>query len=103
MAAVNPTLLTRSAIELAAMIRSGELRSRELVEAALAQVEARKDLNAFTFIDAEAALATADAIQPGDQRPFAGVPTAIKELNPVAGWPFTMGSDIFGDYHAPSD
>src|SRR5579875_153704 len=103
MPTANPALLTRSAIELAGMIRSGELRSRELVEAALAQVEARKDLNAFTFLDADTALATADAIQPGDPRPFAGVPIAIKELNPVAGWPYTMGSDIFGDYHAPND
>lgn len=96
-------VLTRSATDVAALVRSGEVRSRELVEAALAQVEANKDLNAFTFVDAEAALAAADAIQPGDPRPFAGVPMAIKELNAVAGQPFTMGSDIFGDFRAPQD
>ena len=103
MSAEMSSLLTRSAVELAALIRSGEIRSRELVEAALAQEQARRDLNAFTYVDAEGALAVADAIQPGDQRPFAGVPIAIKELNPVAGWPFTMGSDIFGDFRAPQD
>lgn len=97
------TLLTRSAVELAALIRSGEIRSRELVEAALMQVEANKDLNAFTFVDADGALAAADAVQPGDPRPFAGVPIAIKELNPVAGQPFTMGSEIFGEYRADHD
>ncbi len=96
-------LLTGSAMDAAALVRSGEVRSRELVEAALAQIEANKDLNAFTFVDAEAALTAADAIQPGDPRPFAGVPMAIKELNAVAGQPFTMGSDIFGDFRAPQD
>ncbi|HEU0027102.1 MAG TPA: amidase [Ktedonobacterales bacterium] len=96
-------LLTRSARDLAALVRSGEIRSRDLVEAALAQIEANRDLNAFTFVDAEAALAAADTIQPGDSRPFAGVPIAIKELNAVAGQPFTMASDIFGDYRAPQD
>ena len=103
MTAEMSSLLTRSATELATLIRSGEIHSRELVEAALAQEQARRDLNAFTYVDAESALATADAIQPGDPRPFAGVPIAIKELQPVAGWPFTMGSDSFGDYRAPQD
>jgi amidase len=96
-------LLTRPALEVARLIRSGDVRSREVVAAALARIEARKDLNAFTHVDAEGALAAADAIQPGDERPFAGVPMAIKELNPVAGQPFTMGSDIFGDARAQVD
>ncbi len=97
------TLLTRPALELAAMVRTGQVSARELVEAALAQVEANRDLNAFTFIDREGALAAADAVKPGDARPFAGVPTAIKELNAVAGQPFTMGSDIFGDFRTSYD
>lgn len=96
-------LLTRPALEVAERIRSGEVSSRDVVEAALAQIEARKDLNAFSFVGAEDALAAADAIQPGDARPFAGVPMAIKELNPVAGQPFTMGSEIFGDFRAQAD
>ena len=97
------SLLMRSAVELAALIRSGEIRSRELVEAALTQIEAHNDLNAFTFVDTEAALAAADAVQPGSPRPFAGVPIAIKELNAVSGQPFTMGSDIFGDFRSDHD
>ncbi|HLY29818.1 MAG TPA: amidase family protein, partial [Ktedonobacterales bacterium] len=103
MQAEMTTLLTRSAVELAALIRAGEIRSRELVEAALAQIAANTDLNAFTFVDADAALAMADAVQPGDPRPFAGVPTAIKELAAVAGQPFTMGSEIFGAFRSPND
>ena len=97
------TLLTRPATELAELVRAGQVRSRELVEASLAQIEANKDLNAFTFVDAEGALAAADAIQPGDPRPFAGVPMAIKELHAVAGQPLTEGSDLFGDYHPNYD
>jgi amidase len=97
------TLLTRSATELAGLIRSGEIRSRELVEAVLRRIEARRDLNAFTFVDAEGALAAADAVLPGDPRPFAGVPIAIKELCPVAGQPHTEGSRLLGDRIAPED
>ena len=96
-------LLTRPALELAGLVRAGEITSRELVEAALQRIEQRSDLNAFTLVDAEGALAAADAIKPGDPRPFAGVPTAIKELNLVAGQRLTMGSNIFGDFVAPVD
>jgi amidase len=90
-------LLTRPALELAGLIRTGQVHARELVEAALAQAEAHRDLNAFTLLDAEGALA-AEAVQPGDPRPFAGVPIATKELNAVLGQPLTMGSDLFGDF-----
>jgi amidase len=40
---------------------------------------------------------------PGDPRPFAGVPIAIKDNRPVAGMPLTVGSDLFGDYVAERD
>ena len=74
-------LLFRRASELAALVRSGEITARELVSASLERIEA---------LDAAAqrlrrtstpsgALATADAIGPGDERPFAGVPIAIKD------------------------
>jgi amidase len=96
-------LLTRPALELADRIRRGEITSRELVAAAIERAQSRTDLNAFTLLDADAALAAAGAINPGDPRPFAGVPIAIKELNAVAGQRFTMGSHIFGDYVASYD
>src|SRR5258708_4828025 len=98
MSQTTADLLTRPAVELAGLIRQGEITSRELVEAALQQAQVRADLNAFTLLDADAALAAASAVSPGDPRPFAGVPIAIKELNAVAGQRLTMGSDLFGDY-----
>ena len=93
-------LLYRPATELAALVRSGEVSSRELVEASLARIEAVDGrVNAFTFVDREGALAAADAIGSGDERPFAGVPVAIKDLfAPVAGMPMSQGSELFGDY-----
>jgi amidase len=103
MALEKTNLLTCSALELAELVRSGQISSRELVEEALQRIEANKDLNAFTLVNAESALATADAIKPGDARPFAGVPIAIKELARVAGERYTLGSDLSGDYICPFD
>lgn len=103
MALEKTNLLTRSALDLAELVRSGQVRARELVEEALQRVEANKDLNAFTLVNAEAALAAADAVKPGDKRPFAGVPIAIKELARVAGERYTLGSELTGDYTSSFD
>lgn len=103
MALEKTNLLTRSALELAALVRSGQISARELVEEALQRIEDNQDINAFTLVNAEGALAAADAIKPGDTRPFAGVPIAIKELARVAGERFTLGSDLAGDYVSPVD
>jgi amidase len=89
----------RPAGELAAMVRSGEVSSRELVQDSLDSIDALNgELNAFVHLDAEGALAVADSVEPGDERPFAGVPIAIKDGAPVKGLPMTAGSDLFGDF-----
>jgi amidase len=91
--------MLKPAGELAALIRNGELGARELVEDCLARIEAlQPELNAFVHLDAEGALAAADEVEPDDPRPFAGVPIAIKDTVAVAGMPFTMGADLFGDF-----
>src|SRR2546423_1297953 len=88
----------RAAGELAEMVRSGELSATELVSESLRRIDALEpSINAFTHIAHEAALAAASAIGPGDPRPFAGVPIAIKDNRPVAGMPITMCSDLFGN------
>jgi amidase len=97
-------LLLRPALELGELVRGGEVKSRELVEASLERIEAlNPQVNAFIHVDAEGALAAADAIGPGDERPFAGVPIGVKTEFPVEGLPLTMGSEIFGDFVAPHD
>ena len=96
---MDPDLLFRPAGDLAALVRGGEVSARELVEVSLERIEAlQPDLNAFVHVDAEGALATADAVEAGDERPFAGVPIAVKDTAAVAGMPYTLGSDAFGDF-----
>ena len=92
--------LARSALEQAALVRSGEVSARALVEAALAAIE-RDDptLNAFVALCADRALAEADGVAPGDNRPLAGVPIAIKDLFALTeGLPTTNGSRSLGDW-----
>jgi amidase len=97
-------LLRRSATELAALRRAGEVSARELVEASLRRIDGLQPrVNAFTHVAHDSALATADAIEPDDPRPFAGVPIAIKDNRSVDGMPLTMGSDAFGDFVAQRD
>jgi amidase len=92
------------ALELAALVRAGELTARELVEQCLRRIdELEPAINAFTYVAHEQALEVAAAIEPGDPRPFAGVPIAIKDNRPVAGMPITMGSDLFGNLVARHD
>ena len=94
----------RSALELAGLVRAGELRATELVSECLGRIdELEPAINAFTYIAHDAALAEAASIDRGDQRPFAGVPIAIKDNRPVAGMPITMCSDLFGDFMAHHD
>ena len=82
------------------MVREGECSARELVEAALDAVERLDgELNAFTHVAREHALAEADEISAGDHRPLAGVPIAVKDLlAPVAGMPMTWGAAAMRDY-----
>jgi amidase len=86
-------LMTRPVAELAALVRGGELSARESVGAALERIEALDPaLNAFVEVDGERAMAAAAEIEPGDERPFAGVPIAIKANTPVAGLCMNFGS-----------
>jgi Asp-tRNA(Asn)/Glu-tRNA(Gln) amidotransferase A subunit family amidase len=74
--------------------RAGERSPVEELEATLSAIEA-SDLNCFSHLDVEgarAAAATADL-----SLPFGGVPTAVKELEPVAGWPWTEASLVYKD------
>jgi amidase len=97
-------LLFRPATELGGLVRSGELSARELVQTSLDRIDALDPgLNAFVDVFHDDALAAADAIAPGDERPFAGVPIAIKNNRAIAGKRLTFGADLFGDFEAPYD
>jgi amidase len=92
-------LMFRPATKLAGMVRAGEISARELVQISLERIEELNPaLNAFVQVDAERALATADAVRPGDGRPFAGVPVAIKNNRPVQGLRLTYGCSLMSDF-----
>jgi amidase len=90
--------------ELAALVRSGELSARELVDASLERIDALQPVvNAFVDVDHDGARAAADEIAPGDERPFAGVPIAVKNNRSVRGLRLTLGADFTGEHVAPHD
>ncbi len=84
-----------SAREIADDVRAGRLTARAAVERSLARIaEVQPQLNAFSLVLAESALAAADAVDtlPAAERgPLAGVPVAIKSEEDIAGVVTTFG------------
>jgi aspartyl-tRNA(Asn)/glutamyl-tRNA(Gln) amidotransferase subunit A len=64
----------------------------EAVEACYGAIEASA-LNAVTYVDRENAVQVAKDADVS--LPFGGVPVAVKELDPVKGWPFSQASLVF--------
>ncbi|MDT0203123.1 amidase family protein [Nocardioides sp. AE5] len=98
-----PSLPETDAVGMAELVRSGEVGARELVETAIARIEAlNPTLNAVVNERFEQALAEVDAGLP--EGPLRGVPVLVKDLSmPVAGLPATNGSRLFADAIAPVD
>ncbi|AWB94236.1 amidase [Aeromicrobium chenweiae] len=85
------------ATDQADLLRDRQVSSVELVQHHLDRIDRHgAALGAFVTVTAEQALAAAAAadtsIASGAAPPFAGVPTAIKDLTPTAGVPTSMGS-----------
>jgi aspartyl-tRNA(Asn)/glutamyl-tRNA(Gln) amidotransferase subunit A len=112
------TELTRLlAHEMAALLRAGEVSSRELTEAHLAVAEREnRALHAWLTIDRDRALAEADAADArlatartdgaaglGRLAPLLGIPVALKDLVSLKGGQCTAGSRILEGYRAPYD
>jgi Asp-tRNA(Asn)/Glu-tRNA(Gln) amidotransferase A subunit family amidase len=74
--------------------RAGTHSPVDEVEATLTAIEG-SDLNCFSYVDPERARAA--AAKADVSLPFGGVPAGIKELDPVAGWPWTEASLVFKD------
>ncbi|TCR62319.1 amidase [Bosea sp. BK604] len=91
-----------SATALTAAIRARRISPVEAVEAALARIDERKDLNAFMAIPAERARAEArkaeQALASGDPvGPLHGVPFSVKDLTNTEGVATTQGAALFAD------
>lgn len=87
------------AVSLVEAFRRGERSPVEELQACFDAIDA-SDLNAFCFLDREAAL---DAARKSDPTlPFGGLPIGVKELERHAGWPDTDASLVFKDRIATS-
>ena len=98
----------RSAEELTAALRAGDVTSVELTEAAIAAIE-RDDpsINAIcvaTFDSARAAAHRADQARArGEDRPLLGIPVTVKESYDIAGLPTTWGMPQHSNYIPTED
>lgn len=98
-----------SALELAGLIRAGELSAAEAVGGALERIAARDGaLGAFVTVAADGARAQAEAadralLEGGTVGPLHGVPLAIKDLEWTAGIRTTYGSRAFADFVPEQD
>lgn len=95
---VTLNLATLDATDQAALVRGGEVRPRELVEAAIARIESLDGLlNAVIHRRFERALVEAEAADPETQ-PFAGVPLLLKDASAQqAGEPHHQGMAVLRD------
>jgi aspartyl-tRNA(Asn)/glutamyl-tRNA(Gln) amidotransferase subunit A len=89
----------RSISDVSVLVRERSLSAVELVRDALARAESRPELNAFTLLMRESALADAERadreIASGRYRgALHGIPITIKDLVDVAGTPTTAGSRV---------
>ncbi len=94
----DDTTATRSAVQLTNDLRTGELRSRELLELYLDRIERLDgDVNAVVTLDADRARAAADAadavVARGDALgPLHGLPVTIKDAIETEGIRSTGGA-----------
>ena len=106
-----PSLSSLTLTQMQRGLARGEFSSRDLVRAALDEI-ARLDpsLHAFLHVDAEQALAQADAADqtltanyqlPITNYPLCGLPIAVKDVLTVANMPCTAGSKILEGFIPP--
>lgn len=91
-----------------ALLKKGEISSRELTQAVLDKITALDEkLHAFLYVSTESALQQADVAdyrrktQSEDENPLLGIPLAVKDVLTVQGMPCTCGSKILEGYHPP--
>lgn len=98
-----------SAVELAQLVRRGELSAREIATAMVERVErVNPKINAIISWDAEQVLSDAATLDEHQARhgvsgPLHGVPYTIKDLTAVAGLPLTLGIKSLRDNIAEHD
>lgn len=108
-AETSPELTSRSACELAADVREGLRSAEEVVLAHLERIDhVNPAVNAIQDLHPEKALEQARAVDalPAEERrqlTLAGLPVAVKDLSPAAGFRHTQGSPLFAERVAQKD
>jgi aspartyl-tRNA(Asn)/glutamyl-tRNA(Gln) amidotransferase subunit A len=97
-----------SATELCAAIRARRISPVEAVDAALARIDERCDLNAFMAVCADRARKEAKVAERlvatgGPLPPLHGIPFSVKDLTNTEGVTTTQGSALFADYVPTAD
>ena len=92
----------KTAIEIAAAVRAGQVSARDITERCLATLAGPDPLDAVTRVLADRARAEAAQVDATiatglDPGPLAGVPYGVKDLFDVAGLPTTAGSGLYAD------
>jgi Asp-tRNA(Asn)/Glu-tRNA(Gln) amidotransferase A subunit family amidase len=107
--AADLDLAYTTAVEQARLVATRQVSPRELVENAVARIDAIQPvLNCFTEVWVDEALAAADeaaaaVVRGGAAGALHGVPIALKETTQIAGKPFTSGSLTHRDVVADRD
>ncbi|MEI8001293.1 MAG: Asp-tRNA(Asn)/Glu-tRNA(Gln) amidotransferase subunit GatA [Actinomycetes bacterium] len=97
------------ALRIAAGVRAGNVRARDVVEEHLARIDAAESgIHAFNLVLADEARAAADAVDARvrageDPGPLAGVPVALKDNLCTRGIPTTCSSRILEGWRPPYD
>ena len=106
-ASPSTALHQMGAAELARALASKATSSVEVTRHLLARIESHAHLAAFLHVDAEGALAAAQAADTrraaGDTAPLLGVPIAHKDIFVTAAHPTTAGSKMLAGYRSPFD
>jgi len=101
-------LAYRSVSELRAMLDARQVSAKELLEHAIARIEANdSQINAVVVRDFEHARVSANAadaaLARGERRPLLGIPMTVKEAFNVAGLPTTWGLPAGKDWRPAED
>ncbi len=102
-------LVGRTAVELAELVRTGEVSAVEVTAAHLARIEALDgEVRSFLCVAGESAVAAAAEIDAARTRgedlgPLAGVPVAVKDMFCTKDLPTTAGSRILEGWRPPYD
>ncbi|ROR95597.1 aspartyl/glutamyl-tRNA(Asn/Gln) amidotransferase subunit A [Salana multivorans] len=106
---LTSSLTRRTAADLAALLRAGDVSAVEVATAHLDRIEAVEPaVHAFLHVDREDTLAQARAVDAeraagGELHELAGVPVAVKDVVVTRGTPTTAGSRILEGWVPPYD